>query len=244
MYRALEGHAAGSGSTVKERFLYPLTYEPGSSWGRIPLSPLSSTDGMLIKRAGYGVGLDWTGKLIEKLTGESLEDYMRKNIWEPLGINRITFFPSRHPEMKVAQLTSRDQETGRLIPNEEPFLNEHSTEEFGGHGAYADLSDYVKILHSILCDDEVLLRKETAARMFQPQLTKESKMGLQDVMSMPEASAMLVGDFPRKIDYDWGIGGLLVQQDNVRRRKKGTLIWSGMPHVFWVCLSVHCTLLR
>lgn len=43
-------HAPNTGTTVLERFDYPLVFEPGSSWT-------------------YGSGIDWTGLLIERVTG-------------------------------------------------------------------------------------------------------------------------------------------------------------------------------
>lgn len=40
-------------------------------------------------------GFTLLGLLIEKLTGESLEDYLRKRIWEPLGMERTTLLKER-----------------------------------------------------------------------------------------------------------------------------------------------------
>ncbi|KAJ5017298.1 hypothetical protein K4K57_009053 [Colletotrichum sp. SAR 10_99] len=60
------------GATVEERFAYPLIYEPGASWA-------------------YSSSSDWLGKVIEAVTGQSLEDYMRAHIWDPLGAESFTF---------------------------------------------------------------------------------------------------------------------------------------------------------
>jgi len=216
-WRKDQGHEPSTSSTFSERFAYPLTYEPGSSWA-------------------YGTGIDWAGQVVEKLTGQTLEEYMNDNIWNPLGIKSISFWPNRNPEMKarLAGMTARNPQDSKLVPYTSPLFGDaESGDCFGGHGAYADLQDYLKILHSILADDEILLKKETAALMFQPQLTKDSKAAQGKIMSNPEMSALFVGDFPTSIEYDWGIGGILIQQDNPGRRKKGTLIWSGLPNLFW-----------
>lgn len=160
---------------------------------------------------------------------------MRENIWKPLGIERISFWPSRNPAMEEvrASLSVRDPETGRVVPHTGPFINDGAKEALGGQGASADLTEYLKILHSILVDDEVLLKKQTTAQMFQPQLTAESKDGLAKLLRS-EYGAAFVGEFPFDVDYDWGLGGILVEADNAGRRKKGTLIWSGLPNLFWV----------
>lgn len=161
---------------------------------------------------------------------------MRKNMFEPLGIKDITFFPDEHPGMKgrVASLTARGPDNGKVVPYTEPFLNYGSKDCFGGHGGYAAMTEYIKVLHSILSDDEKLLKKETAALMFQPQLTAESKRALNATLHIPEVAGMFVGDLPTTINYDWGLGGILVEGSIDGRRKKGTLIWSGMPNLFWV----------
>ena len=52
--------------------LTPLIFEPGTRWQ-------------------YGTGLDWTGKLVEKVSGISLEDYFQRNILQPLGMKDTSF---------------------------------------------------------------------------------------------------------------------------------------------------------
>lgn len=46
----------------------------------------------------YGVGVDWAGTLVERVSGISLEDYFQAFILKPLGIDSISFSPT--PEMK------------------------------------------------------------------------------------------------------------------------------------------------
>ena len=164
---------------------------------------------------------------------------MRKNIWDPLGIKNITFWVDQHPEMeaRLASLTVRDAESGRVVPFTQPFINDGTKDCLGGQGAYADLTEYLKILQSILKDDEKILKKETTALMFQPQLTKESKAAQKAIMNIPAVAQMFVGDFSTSIEYDWGLGGILVENENEGRRKESTLIWSGMPNLFWVSPS-------
>lgn len=36
-------------------------------------------------------------------------------------------------------------------------------------------------------------------------------------------------------ETDWGLGGLLLMEDIEGGRKKGTLSWSGLPNLYWVC---------
>ena len=45
----------------------PLMFEPGKRWQ-------------------YGQGLDWAGRLVESVSGMTLEEYFQKKIFQPLGM--------------------------------------------------------------------------------------------------------------------------------------------------------------
>lgn len=50
-----------------------------------------------------------------------------------------------------------------------------------------------------------------------------------------------VGHFPVTGEYDWGLGGLLVDGHSHPYRRNATLMWSGASNVFWVSpLSPTC----
>jgi CubicO group peptidase (beta-lactamase class C family) len=213
--------------TILTRFTEPLLYEPGTSWH-------------------YSSSIDWAGLLVERLMNTTLEDYMRDHIWTPLGIDDITFWPDKSPLLKarVAGMTVRDPSVsggkGKALPYTGPDIFAGITDPMGGQGAYGSMPSYLKILHSILIDDEKLLKSETTRMMFEPQLTSQSREALQKVFSSRETSALFIGDFPPNVRYDWGLGGVLtmedVEEDGLQWRRKGTLIWSGLPNLFWVCI--------
>lgn len=214
-WRKMNGLPEMTGATYQERFAGPLAFEPGTSFE-------------------YGTGIDWAGKIVEELTSHNLEDYMRKYIFEPLGIRNISFWPDSNPEMRdrKAKMTVRSS-TGRVRDFDGPYLTDGAKDCFGGHGSFADLTEYIKILYSILVDDEKLLKKKTAAMMFQSNLpSDDSKKQLNREVTDPDT--MFIGEFPKTGVYDWGLGGLLILQDQPGWRKKGRLIWSGMPNIFWV----------
>ena len=207
----------GNSGTVEECYTYPLTYEPGTSWL-------------------YSTGLDWAGKLVERITGQTLEQFMRANIWRPLGMKDVTFWPERHPNMKsrMASMTVRDEESGRVIHDLDGVDVPGGKDCFGGHGAFASMPDYFKILRSLLVDDERLLKRSTTAQMFQPQLTKQSQEAQKGVMTKPYDKTMIVGEFPQHVPLDWGIGGILTMEADEGWRGQHTMMWSGLPNLFWV----------
>ncbi|KAK3396975.1 beta-lactamase/transpeptidase-like protein [Sordaria brevicollis] len=83
-------------STVPEQFSWPLLFEPGEGWA-------------------YGCGIDWSGWLLEKVTGQTLDEYMQENLVKKLGLERglITFYPERvwpgevENRKKVAEMGKR-----------------------------------------------------------------------------------------------------------------------------------------
>ncbi|KAJ6190870.1 hypothetical protein N7519_000891 [Penicillium mononematosum] len=210
------GRKVNVGATVNDRFGYPLLFEPGSSWE-------------------YGTSLDWVGQLIEHLTGQDLESYMQENIWVPLSIQKMTFWPSRRVEMaaECVQMTRRDESSGRVVPLGTPFLTEGVAECFGGQGVHATMDDFMKVLRSILVDDGKLLAKGTSATMFQPQLGDDSRQSLHDYIGTHDAEPAFIGMPDNTGVYDWGLGGMLAMNDEPSGWKKNTLFWSGKPNLFW-----------
>jgi CubicO group peptidase (beta-lactamase class C family) len=215
-WAALNKRSPQTGLTVVDRFTYPLVYEPGTGWE-------------------YSTGIDWAGKVVERVTGETLESYFQKHIFDPLGITSITFWPHRNPSIqgKLAAMTVRTA-SGGVEPYKGPYITDGVEDCFGGNGAYGNLEDYMKILTSLLVNDGKLLRKETADQFFQPQLTAGSKAAQKAIIQDPAKIKLFVGDYPTDMEYDWGLGGILVQSEGRTRRSKGTMIWSGMPNLFWV----------
>ncbi|XXG97778.1 Heat shock transcription factor [Hypoxylon texense] len=205
---------SSEGETVDELFDMPLLYEPGEGFV-------------------YGSAADRVGQLIEKLTGQSLEDYMREHIWDPLGMDSTTFFPEKHPDIqarRVPMTFSVDSESPVVENPSAPTFTTFLKEPSGGQGLFASMRDYVKLLHSLLVDDEKVLKKETTATMFRPQLSTASKLDLLDKMENPW---WIVGDFPPTGEYDWSLASILIDGDSHPYRRNGTLAWYGAANTFW-----------
>ena len=216
-----------TGETVEECCTQPLIYEPGTSWL-------------------YSTSVDWAGKLVERITGQTLEEFMSVNIWQPLGIKDITFWPAQRSDMKsrMASMTVRDERTGKVMHDLDGAGIPGGKDCFGGHGASASMPDYFKILQSLLVDDEKLLKRSTTAQMFRPQLTKQSQDAQKELMAKPENTQLFVGEFPRRVPLDWGIGGILTREADDGWRGQYTMIWSGLPNLFWVCSNAFRSLPR
>lgn len=215
-FTAYKGRRVNSGTTVDERFGYPLTFEPGTAWE-------------------YGTGIDWVGQLVERLTGQTLEADMQRHIWEPLGIERMSFWPAgiSGGDRKV-RISVRDEASGRFTALKQLFLTEGVTDCFGGQGIYASMEEFLKVIHSILADDGKLLTSESIAMMFQSHLLPASRDSLQRHVKDCGTESSFIGIFDNNRLYDWGLGGMLAMENEPFGPQAKTLFWSGKPNLFWV----------
>lgn len=219
-----------SAVTVVGTHSNPLVFEPGTSWL-------------------YGPGLDWAGLLVARISGLNLETYFQKHIFAPLDITDSTFWPEKQPEFaaRLCDFSIRDPAvtdgSGKAVPFMGPnMVLKEAVEEMGGQGLVAPMTAILKVLQSLLVDDEKLLKKKTAAKMFEPQLSSQSREALQKLYeSKPTRGPISIGNFPPQTRYDWGLGGLLTMEDVEDKgqvwRRKGCLNWSGMLNCFWVRYS-------
>ncbi|KAG5979697.1 hypothetical protein E4U55_004854 [Claviceps digitariae] len=204
-------------TTVTEWFDYPLLFEPGEGWE-------------------YGCGPDWAGKLVEQISGMTLEDYNRRHIWTPLGTSSYTFWPNAPGYThKLATVMERNRATGGLDICEEGLdLNRYSKECFGGHGGFCSAADFSELLLSILANDERVLRPSSVEMMFQDQLSQKSRECIQELM---EQKDFTVGDYHAGEVYTWGLGGVLVEETHGSNasyeRGPRTLAWCGRLNHFW-----------
>ncbi|KAM7208545.1 acyltransferase LovD [Naviculisporaceae sp. PSN 640] len=228
-----QGKPLAPGPSVPERYgAHPLLFEPGENWS-------------------YGSGIDWAGHLVELLTGQDLESYVKEHILRPLNLpdpekQIITFYPERLGEevqKRQMQMTFKTPDSGgKVIPFEDPiplYNQDPQRAVYGGEAGHADLTAYIEILNSLLVDDERLLKKQTAELLFKPMLKEEgAKKGLLEVLKDP---GWIVGWIPDTGEYNHSLGGVLVDFDEKEgktksgntNRRRGFLMWGGMFNLSW-----------
>jgi CubicO group peptidase (beta-lactamase class C family) len=196
--------------------LYPLIFQPGEQWS-------------------YGSAMDWAGLLIERLTNSTLEEFMKANIWSPLGLHSMTFFPSqKNLQDRVPELSVRGPD-GALYPFREPFINTNMKGCSGGQGAYSSMSDYIKFLQHLLTNDGTILRRESLDGLFESQLTAAQSASLKEYFCGPKG-AFFIGEFDLdKYEHGWSFGGILfLQAYEDGRRRAGSVSWGGVANCFWL----------
>lgn len=113
--------------------MQPLIHQPGEGWE-------------------YGVNVDWAGIAVERSTGMSLNDYLHKHIFEPLGLKNISMIPTKAMKEKLAYMHHRNSD-GSLIGRDHllrrPLVVETPDEirtcfNSGGAGCFSQPSDYCR----------------------------------------------------------------------------------------------------
>ncbi|WOO79889.1 Acyltransferase LovD [Vanrija pseudolonga] len=132
-------------------FVVPLAFEPGSSWT-------------------YGMGIDWAGIIVERASGQTLEEYMSANIWQPLGLKSMTFLPGQDHFDRLQKVQTRDA-SGALVPSEplRPICPNPSIRQLaGGGGVMGTPRDYLRFLRGILASQNPTPSADNPA-LFSPQ---------------------------------------------------------------------------
>ncbi|KAJ5590570.1 hypothetical protein N7450_004542 [Penicillium hetheringtonii] len=118
--------------------LQPLVHQPGEKWE-------------------YGISHDWAGIVVERLSHQSLDEYFRENIFIPLGISEMGFFPSSSMKDRLVSMHQRASD-GKLSLRNPPLtrpLQVQTQSELkecfnsGGGGLWAKPSEFCSMFLSL-----------------------------------------------------------------------------------------------
>lgn len=202
--------------TVEELFNYPLIFHPGASWM-------------------YSPGLDWAGRIVERVTGKTLGEHLQKRVFGPLSITDAQFYPVTREDLRarLVDLNPNDPEgLGRAVLGGGGDMNKNTKGDFGGHGLFMTAIDYAKVLRSLLANDGKILKPETVNDMFEHHLSPEATAGHQKALVGPMGSFYRVGVEPGS-KAGHGLGGLLTLEDVDGWYGERTLSWGGGLTFAW-----------
>ncbi|KAM0350178.1 hypothetical protein ACHAPU_003343 [Fusarium lateritium] len=204
-------------TNVERTFIYPLSYQPGESWM-------------------YGSGLDWAGRILERVTGITLEEHMYERILKPLGLkNDAQFQPVTREDLRerFVNLNPDDPDgLGLAVMGGGAEINGRTEGCFGGHGLVMPATSYVKIMQSLLANDGKLLKPETVDDMFQQHLNPKAYSGQELKLAGPLGSFFRVG-IPEGTKVGHGLGGVITLEDIDGFYGSNTMSWAGGLTVAW-----------
>ncbi|GAB2847320.1 serine hydrolase domain-containing protein [Hymenobacter ruber] len=166
------------------------------------------------ERFTYGLSVDVLGRLIEVLSGQSLDQYLHKRLFEPLGMQDTYFYLPADKQARLVELYSENaakqtvpmQPLGRMRPD---YPKAKGTYFSGGAGLSSTIDDYARFLQMMLnggtYQGRQLLKPATIALITQNQMGAVSqggnKFGLGFSITTPE-NARVPGLSAGS--YEWG----------------------------------------
>jgi CubicO group peptidase (beta-lactamase class C family) len=189
----------------------PLMYQPGTRWV-------------------YSVSMDIQGYIVEKLSGQSLPDFMQEHLFKPLGMKDTGFFVPAEKRSRFVTLY-RGNEKGELVADN--FGGDYSSQPTmasGGGGLVTTAEDYLRFAEMLANGGEL-----NGVRVLSPA-------SVQLMSSNHLAPHLLTGEFSiglmvMRAGFGYGYNCAVVfdpAQANLPDGR-GTFFWDGAAGTwFWI----------
>lgn len=143
----------------------PLCFQPGEKWM-------------------YGLSADVLGAVIEKVSGMSYGEFLKKELFEPLEMNDTGFFVTKEKKARFAQVYKWDKESESLLPFIGSHLGEYYEEdvafESGGAGLTSTIDDYshfaMMLVNKGIYNGKRILGEKTVEFMTKNRLSEAQKV--------------------------------------------------------------------
>jgi CubicO group peptidase (beta-lactamase class C family) len=190
----------------------PLMAEPGEAWE-------------------YGIGIDFAGLAVEKVTGRRLDAVLQEKVLGPLGMADTAFRlgPAQRARLSAMHAKAPDG-TLSEIPFEVPQDPEF---HMGGGGLYGTVRDYLRFCRMWLNGGTL-----DGARILAPEMVKEAMrdqiapLEVPPIRSALPASTHDVELFPG-MRKGWGLSFLINDEDVPGGRAAGSLAWAGLANTYY-----------
>lgn len=183
----------------------------------------------------YGTSLEWVGKVVEKVSNSTLEDYFRRNITEPLRMERTFFNVPDSLQQFIVSSGSRGKDGKQPLTENKGRIPKKKVTRFSGDdGLWSTPNDYMLILKCLLnygtLDNVKILNRETVEEMTKNQIG-DINMDSEGNYFHPEYCCDLSGLATNSTK--WGLAWAIDNQGKDYGRKPGTVFWGGMMNTFF-----------
>ncbi len=191
----------------------------------LPMDPLMFEPG---DRYCYGLSHDILGGIVELISGMKLGDYMKKNIFDPLGMKDTTFEIGQHNYERIASQYEYDS-IGRCaieVLKDSNIMRFGSEYQSGGAGLLSTVDDFI-LLTDALANGGVGKNGKRILSRASVELLASSALS-------PEQN--ITFEMGLNLGYDYGLG-VRVMRDPAKAGSlmpKGAFGWDGKK----MCLSV------
>jgi CubicO group peptidase (beta-lactamase class C family) len=198
-------------ATMKSETELPLVADPGDKWV-------------------YGPSTRVLGEVVEKLSGQSLDAYFQKKIFEPLRMVDTSFVvaPDKHNRV----VTTHARVNGKLVEQPNPATVQSPVRGDGGLNATA--RDYGLFLQMLLNDGRLPHGRLLGERSV--KLMGQNQIGTVVVEEQPAAIPERTRPFPLGAGLDkFGLGFQIASRTEPGMRSAGSYNWAGIFNThFWV----------
>jgi methyl acetate hydrolase len=192
----------------------PLMFDPGTRWE-------------------YGISTDWLGRIVEKLSGQNLEDYFKTRIFEPLGM-KDSFFtipPDKQARLAPAYRRKADGSLEKQAQRPTPPLKFFS----GGGGLFSTAADYLQFCRALMAGGSLngkrILNADSVAMMRKNQI---GDLQLPPFRSLVPELATDNASLPGGLDK-FGLGFAINTLPGPQKRDAYSMTWAGIYNTFfWI----------
>jgi CubicO group peptidase (beta-lactamase class C family) len=201
------------GKTRQDPVDMPLLFDPGSRWHYSPSTAV-------------------LGQIVEKLSGQSIEEFYQSKIFGPLEMIDTSY---RLPPDKAARLVTVHQREARGLV-ETPNPAQYGASVRGDGGLLSTASDYAAFVQMLLNEGS-----RGQARLLRPEsvrLMASNQIGSVVVETMAAVTPMMSAAFPFGAGEDkFGFGFQITMADGAKTRERGagSYTWAGIYNThFWI----------
>ena len=198
-------------------------------------------------RFTYGINTDWLGRVIEAVSGLTLDVAVKQGVTGPLGMDQTTFLMDQAQRAVSTPVHVKGGDGGWVSLGE--ILNQSPDYWAGGHGLYSTPRDYIRFQRALLRGGELdgtrILQAATVDAALRNQIGD-----LDFPAHMPTADPGATCDVSLGPGLKWGYGLLLNPDDVPGRRRAWSGAWAGLCNThFWVdrtsgiCASIYSNFL-
>ena len=192
----------------------PLLFDPGSRWE-------------------YGISTDWLGRIVERVSGQTLDAYFRQHIFAPLGMQDSFFVvpPDKQPRLAKLFQRTKDGALAEQPPRPAARVGFYS----GGGGLFSTARDYLTLARALMGGGQLgqarILSADSVAAMGRNQIGDLTVRPFESVMpELATDNAALAGDLDK-----FGLGFALNSKPSSAGRGAHTLSWAGIFNTFfWI----------
>jgi CubicO group peptidase (beta-lactamase class C family) len=192
----------------------PLLFEPGEQWL-------------------YSTSTDWVGRLVEKISGQQLEDYFRQHILDPLKMSDTFYYVPQDKQPRLVTVNRRQADGSMVKEATQPPTS--GFVRIGGGGLSSTASDYTRFTRMLLNGGEFegarILSTKSVDTMAENHIGAIGLPALKTAMPDRSEDFSFIADGRDK----WGLGFQITTDAVPGKRSAGTLSWGGINNTyFWI----------